>query len=476
MTMSVTFLGAAQNVTGSCYAVAAAASTVLVDCGLYQERDLKARNWEAFPVPPASLRAVLLTHAHLDHCGLLPKLVRDGFRGPIYCTPATAEIAGIVLLDSAKLQEEDAAVKARRHAKAGRRGPYPDKPLYTIQDAEAVLPRFTPVEYGQAVTVAADITAVFHEAGHILGSSMIKLTLREPPVERTILFSGDLGRIDIPLLRDPERRFSADSVVIESTYGDRLHEATADVPDELARIINETTQAGGKTLIPAFAIERTQELLYYLNGLLRAGKIPRLPIFLDSPMAIKITKVFSRHPELFDADTLALLQKGVSPYEFPGLTFTATVEESKAINKVKGPAIVIAGSGMCNGGRIKHHLVNNISSSKTTVLFSGYQALGTLGREILDGAKRVRILGLQYQVKARIVQLSGMSAHADRDELLAWLLALPQPPRQVFVTHGEAASANSFVQFVREKTGWNASAPAYNQRMELDGGRPHGNP
>ena len=473
MSMSVTFLGAAQNVTGSSYAVDVADTTVLVDCGLYQERAFRDRNWAAFPVPPARIKAVLLTHAHLDHCGLLPKLVREGFRGKVYCTPATADIVRIVLLDSAKIQEEDAYNKSKRHAREGRQGPYPDLPLYTIRDAEAALPWLTPVAYGTPVPVAPGIKAAFFEAGHILGAAMIKLDLSAAPAvltapeARTILFTGDLGRRHLPILRDPALCRSADYVVMESTYGDRVHEATEDIPDALARILNATRQAGGKVAIPAFAVERTQELIYYLSALLRAGKILRLPVFIDSPMAIRITEVFNRHKELFDEETKALMGQGNEPYEFPGMTLTSDVKESKAINKVRGPAVIIAGAGMCNGGRIKHHLVNTISRKENTILFVGYQALGTLGREILDGTKKVRILGQWYPVRARVEQLHGFSAHADREELLAWLKACAQPPRHIFVTHGEAATALAFAALVQAKTGWSASAPAYNQREIL---------
>ena len=468
MSISVTFLGAAQNVTGSSYAIEVEDTWVLVDCGLYQERELRPRNWKAFPIPPARLKAVLLTHAHLDHCGLLPKLVREGFRGPVFCTPATSDIARIVLLDSAKIQEEDAHAKADRHAREGRQGPYPETPLYTIHDAEAVLPLLTPVSYGDFVSVAPGINAVFNEAGHILGSALIKLDLRATNLERTILFTGDLGRHHLPILRDPEVCRSADYVVIESTYGDRIHESIKDIPDMLARILNETRQAGGKTVIPAFAIERTQELIYYLGALLNAGKISRLPVFIDSPMAIKITEIFNHHAELFDEETMALIRHKNQPFELPGMKLTASVAESKAINKVQGPAVIIAGAGMCNAGRIKYHLVNTISSPENTILFVGYQAEGTLGREILDGAKQVRILGRWYPVKARVEQIHGLSAHADRDELLAWLMEFTQPPRHIFVTHGEAKAAVAFAEFVREKTGWTASAPVYNHREELE--------
>ena len=468
MSISLTFLGAAQNVTGSSYAVEVEDAAVLVDCGLYQEREFISRNWQAFPFPPSRLKAVLLTHAHLDHCGLLPKLIREGFRGPVYCSPATADIARIVLLDSAKIQEEDASAKARRHALEGRRGPYPEVPLYTTRDAEAVLPLLTPISCGTPVTAAAGIRAVFYEVGHILGSTMIKLDLHSNNVERTIVFTGDLGRNRMPILRDPEVCRSADYVVIESTYGDRIHEAADNIPDSLARILNETRRAGGKVVIPAFAIERTQELIYYLNGLLNAGKISSVPVFLDSPMAGRITEVFKHHQELFDEETTSLISRGNRPYEFPGMKLVGSVEESKAINKVNGPAVIIAGSGMCNGGRIKHHLVNTIGSPENTILFVGYQTKGTLGREILDGIKTVRILGRWYPVKARVEQVHGLSAHADRNELLAWLMEFDPPPRRIFVTHGDAQTAVAFAGFVRKKTGWSVSAPDYNQREEIE--------
>lgn len=467
MTTSITFLGAAQNVTGSSYAVDVDDTTLLVDCGIYQERALKSRNWDAFPVTPARVKAVLLTHAHLDHCGLLPKLVRDGFSGPIYCTAATAEIAKIVLLDSAKIQEEDALTKAKRHEREGRRGPFPDAPLYTTPDAEAVLPLLTPVAYDKPVPVALEVQAVFAESGHILGSAMIELKTGAGSAARTILFSGDLGRNNLPILRDPATGRSSDYVVVESTYGDRLHEAVADIPEELARILNATRQAGGKVVIPAFAIERTQELIYYLNLLLRAGKIPRIPIYIDSPMAIRVTEVFSRHPELFDDETKAWLKQSKRPEEFSNINMTGSAEESKAINKVKGPAVIIAGSGMCNGGRIKHHLTNTIGRPENTILFVGYQAGGTLGREILDGAKDVRILGRQYRVRAHIEQLRGFSAHADRNEILGWLKTFAPPPRRIYVTHGEAASASALAAFVQEQTGCPAFAPIYKQREVL---------
>jgi metallo-beta-lactamase family protein len=468
MGIKLNFFGAAQNVTGSCYFIEAGGARVLVDCGLYQERDLKSRNWDDFPVPPESIDAVLLTHAHLDHCGRLPKLVKDGFRGKIYCTPATAEIAQIIMKDSAFLQEEDIKHKKARHEKQGKASPYPYVPLYTQADVEKTVPLLTTVAYKTSVPVAAGMTASFREAGHIFGSTSIRLTVGQGGEARTILFSGDVGRRDMPIINDPDPFDEADYVLIESTYGDRTHTAVKDIPGELARIVNETHKAGGNLVIPSFAVERTQELLYHLNGLLRENRIPHLVAFVDSPMAIHVTEVFKKHPELFDEETLDLIRRGIHPCDLPGLTLSRTVDQSKAINHIKGTAIIIAGSGMCTGGRIKHHLKNNISRPESTILFVGYQAFGTLGRSILDQPETVRIFGEEHQVKARIEKISGFSAHADRNELLSWIRSLKKPPRRVFITHGELGAAAAFNKFLTEQTGWPCTVPAYRQEIVLD--------
>jgi metallo-beta-lactamase family protein len=468
MQIKLKFLGAAQNVTGSRHLLEANGVRVLIDCGLYQERQFRERNWDPFPTPPDSIDAVLLTHAHLDHCGLLPKLAREGFKGKIYCTAATAEIAKIILLDSAHLQEEDAEYKRKRHEREGRKGPYPEIPLYTTADAEACLPLFSPAKYREAIQLGDDVEATFYDAGHVLGSSIIRAKVRQNNQERIILFSGDMGRPDRPIVCDPTVFDEADYVLIESTYGDTVHEQTRDVKKMIGEVINSTKKAGGNIIIPSFALERSQEVLYYINELLLEDAIPHLMVFLDSPMATRITKVFQHHPELFDEEMTELVEQNESPFNFPGLKMVSTTKESKAINHIKGTVVVIAGSGMCTGGRVKHHLVNNITRPESTIMFVGYQAVGTLGRQIVDGEKQVRILGQKHKVKARIVRIRGFSAHADRDELFQWLTRLKKPPKKLFVVHGESENASSFGDYVREKTGWKVAVPAYQQEVVLD--------
>ncbi len=441
---------------------------LLVDCGLYQERDFKSRNWDTLPIQPNTLDAVLLTHAHLDHCGLLPKLVREGFRGRIYCTAATSEIAQIILLDSARLQEEDAEFKKGRHKREKRRVPFPEIPLYTVDDARASFPLFEPVRYREAVQIGDGVEATFYEAGHVLGSSMIKVTVSEQGEHRTIVFTGDVGRWGRPILRDPRVFDEVDYILTESTYGDRVHKDPPELGDRLMEIVNSTRKAGGNIIVPSFALERSQEVLYYMNRLLLDGRIPYLLVFLDSPMAIAITEVFKRHSELFDEEMSQLVTEERSPFDFPGLKMTQTADESKAINRISGTVMVIAGSGMCTGGRIKHHLVANISRPESTVLFVGYQAVGTLGRQIVDGAKKVRILGQYYPVRARIEQIHGFSSHADRDELFKWISALKEAPRRVFVVHGETKAAQLFGKFLSERTGWDISVPEYRAEVVLE--------
>jgi metallo-beta-lactamase family protein len=466
----LTFLGAARNVTGSCYLLETQDARVLVDCGLYQERKYQERNWQPFPFYPQSIDAVFLTHAHLDHCGLLPKLVRDGYRGKIYCTRATAELAEIILLDAAQLQAEDVAFKKERHKKEGRRGPYPEIPLYTVEDVEAVKPHFSTVEYLDCVGVNSSVEGCYYEAGHVLGAAAITINIRQDGGNHRVIFSGDIGEPHRPIIKDPAIFNEAEYLVMEATYGDRTHEEheNIDIQRQLRDCINRTVSAGGNIVVPSFALERSQEMLYHLNELFLRKEIPRIPVFLDSPMAIRITEVFKRHAELFDKEMMRRLRQGNSFFNYENLRIVQSVEESKAINNIEGSSIIIAGSGMVAGGRVKHHIINNIRRPESTILFIGYQAEATPGRILLDGAREIRLLGQMYPVRAHIEKIDGFSAHADRDGLLAWLSDIRVPPRCVFVTHGEEKAATSFAEVLKEKTGWTVKVPQYRDTVELD--------
>jgi metallo-beta-lactamase family protein len=465
----LTFLGAAGNVTGSCYLLENQNTRVLIDCGMYQEREYQERNWQPFPFAPQSIDAVFLTHAHLDHCGLLPKLVREGYKGKIYCTQATAEIAEIILLDAAHLQVEDAIFKAERHKREGRRGPYPEIPLYTVEDAEAVKPHFSAVEYLSCVGINSNFEGCYYEAGHVLGAATITINIRQDGQNHRVIFSGDIGEPHRPIINDPTLFVEAEYIIIEATYGDRTHEEheNTDIQKQLRDCINRTVSAGGNIVVPSFALERSQEMLYHLNELFLRKEIPSIPVFLDSPMAIRITEVFKRHAELFDKEMMQRLRQGNSFFSFENLRMVESEEESRAINNIKESCIIVAGSGMVNGGRIKHHIINNITRPESTILFVGYQAEGTPGRILLDGAKEIRLLGQVYPVRAHIEKIDGFSAHADRDGLLAWLSDIHVPPRCVFITHGEEKAAASFAELLNERTGWTVKVPQYKDTVEL---------
>jgi len=461
---ALTFLGAAGNVTGSRFLLEVGGHRVLIDCGLYQEREFASRNWDRFAVEPSTIDAVVLTHAHLDHSGYLPRLVRDGFTGPAWCTPATADLAEILFNDAARINVEDARFKKRRHQREGRRGPHPEVPLYTVADARRAIGQLRGVEYHRSWEVAPGVRAEFRDAGHILGSATLTLHVPGAGGQRTITFSGDLGRANQPPLLDPEPLVDSDYVVVESTYGDRRHE-DVDVAAQLEEIVNSTVAAGGNIVIPAFAIGRTQDVLLHLKRLIEAGRIPRLLVFLDSPMATSVTSLFRRHRALLDPEFAQEFRGRQSPFDFPGLHFVRSVEESKAINHLGGSAVVIAGAGMCNGGRIKHHLVSNIGRPESTIAFVGYQARGTLGRRIVDGDNPVRILGPERDVRARIANVRGFSAHADQAGLLRWLES-GRRPGQVLVVHGEAEASASFASTVHAR-GLDVTVPAFGQRVEI---------
>ena len=465
--MKLRFFGATRHVTGSCFLLEAAGLRLLIDCGMFQEREHLAKNWEMLPVPPEDIHCLLLTHAHLDHSGLIPRVVRAGFQESILATRATADLAKIVLHDTAHIQEEDAAFKRKRHGRQKRRGPYPVVPLYTAADVDAALPLFRGVGYGESVRLSDDVAVTFHDAGHILGSAMIELTLKENGQSRTVIFSGDIGQWDKPIVRDPTLFEHADYVVMESTYGGRNHQLAGEIDDQLCAVINETAKAGGNIVIPTFAIERAQELMYHIRRLVQDDRIPDLLVFLDSPMAASVTDVFRRHRECMDEEALSMAAGDGDLFRFPGLHFTRDVSESKAINRIQGSCIIMAGSGMCTAGRVKHHLVNNISRPNSTILFVGYQANNTLGRHIVDGKPVVRIHGEQREVRARIELIHGLSAHADQRGLLKWIGNLKSPPREVFLAHGDEDEATALASRIQSDFGWKATVPEYDKTYHL---------
>jgi len=463
----IRFLGATHQVTGSSYLLDAGGENILVDCGLFQERDFLNRNWEAFPVPPDRIDHLLLTHVHLDHCGLIPKLVREGFNGDILLTPASKALFPIVILDSARMQEEDAGFKKKRHDEEGRRGRYPEIPLYTVQDAQRCFPLLKEVHYEEFQPLNGQVRVCFHDAGHILGSAMIEVVVQDENGSRNIIFSGDIGQWDKPLLANPTVFDRADYVVMESTYGDRNHDSPQDIDDKLSRIVDDTVSAGGNLLIPTFAVERAQDLLYHFGRLAREKRIPYVVTFLDSPMAVEITRVFEQFKEYFEKENPEYFKNGQSPFDFPGLKLTESVEASKAINLIRGSTIIMAGSGMITGGRIKHHLAREITRPESTLLFVGYQAAGTLGRQILEGVSPVRILGQSYPVRMKIEKIDGFSAHADMSDLQRWLGRFKSPPKQVFLTHGEEEPIISLEKYLNSKDGWKVSAPTYLEEYSL---------
>ncbi len=462
--MRISFHGADRGVTGSCHLVSCAGKRLLIDCGLYQGgRELDEENAEPFGFDPASVDYLLLTHAHLDHCGRIPLLVKRGFRGEIVTTAASRELAKLVLLDAARLQEEEAEWRSRRRSRHGRRGGRAG-PLYTVLDALGALDFLgRKAEYGKALALAPGLRATFLDAGHILGSACVLLELREDGRRRRLLFSGDLGSSGRAILRDPTPPPHADAVVMETTYGDRLHKPLQPSIEELYDAIAETFRRGGNVIIPSFALERAQEILYYLREGVSAGRLPTaMQIFLDSPMAISATEIFRRHPECYDEAACELFRNDRDPFDLPGLHFTRDTADSMALNRVRGGAVIIAGSGMCTGGRVRHHLKHNLWRKDSSVIFVGFAARGTLARRIVDGAERVEIFGEPVSVRARIHTINGFSAHADRDELLAWHRRAR--PERTFLVHGERKAMNAFAGRLEQTR---VEMPAKGQAFEL---------
>ncbi|MCR9293197.1 MAG: TIGR00730 family Rossman fold protein [bacterium] len=467
--MKLTFLGANRQVTGSRYCLEADGSRLLIDCGLTHEREFLKRNWESCPIAANSFDAVLLTHVHIDHSGLLPKFVREGFSGPIYATVPSEDLLEIMLRDSARIHEEDAKYKKRRHEKEGRRGKYPEVPLYTERDVERVLPLVEGVEYGRQIHIGNHFSVRFLDAGHILGSACIEVIAREAGESRTFVFSGDIGQWGRPLLNDPSTFEHADFVVMESTYGDRNHPEAGDIDSQMEAIINRTLDRGGNVVIPTFAVERAQELLFHIGRLVHDKRIPEVPVYLDSPMAVDVTQVYTSHIRHMDDEAKSLLS-GLGPsMELPAyMKLVRTADESKAINYDRRPSIIMSTSGMCTSGRIKHHLRQNISRYESTILFVGFQARGTLGRLILDGREEVRIHGANRPVKADIEQIFGFSGHADQDDLMRWLGSLQSAPQQIFLTHGEENASLALAELIEHQLGWKVSVPTYGESFSID--------
>jgi metallo-beta-lactamase family protein len=465
--MNISFHGADQGVTGSCHLLECAGKRILVDCGLYQGgRELAEENAEPFGFDPETIDFLLLTHAHLDHCGRIPLLVKWGFTGEIITTAASLELARLVMLDSAGLQEEEARYHSRRHRRHHGNHDTNSEPLYTTPDALNSLDYFgRKATYNSALKIAPGIRATFLDAGHILGSASIFLELEEASRSHRLLFSGDLGYSGRAILNDPAPPPAADTVVMETTYGDRLHKQLEPSIDELYEVINNTVGRGGNVIIPTFALERAQEILYYLREGAKNGRIQHFAnVFLDSPMAISATEIFERHPECFNTKTLKLTHKGDDPFGLPGLHFTRETSESMAINQITGGAVIMAGSGMCNGGRVRHHLKHNLWNAHSSIVFVGYAAQGTLARRIIDGANRVRIYGEEIMVRASVHTIGGFSAHADQAELLTWH-AHTGNPKRTFLVHGEEQSMKIFAKKLRHTQ---VEMPALHQTYELD--------
>ena len=468
--MKVTFLGAAHEVTGNCTLVEVGETKFLVDCGM--EQGVNRFENAQLPVAPGELAFVLLTHAHIDHSGNLPLLYKNGFAGAVYATPATCDLCQIMLRDSAHIQESEAEWKNRKARRAGRDGV---EPVYTLEDAEGLLRHLRPCRYGEAVQTAENVTVRFTDIGHLLGSSAIEVWLTENGVEKKIVFSGDVGNTNQPILKDPQTVDGADYVVIESTYGTRLHGERPDTVGQLTEILQQTFDRGGSVVIPSFAVGRTQELLYFLREIKEKGLVhghDGFPVYVDSPLANEATGIFMQcGEENLDSEARALVERGVNPLWCDGLRISATKEDSQAINADASPKVILSASGMCDAGRIRHHLKHNLWHKENTILFVGYQAEGTLGRSLVEGAKTVRIFDEDIAVNAEIRQLAGVSGHADKNGLLRWLESMRQRPAQVFVNHGDDESCTEFARCLAQEHGYEAMAPFSGTVYDLAAGR-----
>ncbi|HIR04348.1 MAG TPA: MBL fold metallo-hydrolase [Candidatus Copromonas faecavium] len=468
--MKLTFIGADHEVTGSCHYLRAAGKNILVDYGMEQGKNVYAN--AEFPIPYADVDYIFITHAHIDHTGLLPLIYSRGFRGQIFATQATCDLCKIMLLDSAHIQEMEAEWKNRKARRAGR-AEVP--PLYTINDADGVLKQFVPCHYGDILTITSGLKVRFTDVGHLLGSASIEMWLEEGETSKKIVFSGDIGNKNKPLIKDPSFVEDADYVVMECTYGDRSHDRTHEHIEELASILQDTLDRGGNLVIPAFAVGRTQEILYFMRKIKEEGLVSGhdgFEVYVDSPLAVEATHVFNKNiSECFDAEAMDLVSRGINPITFPGLKLSVTSEDSKAINFDERPKVIISASGMCDAGRIRHHLKHNLWRPECTVLFAGYQAVGTLGRTLVDGTDSVRLFGETIDVKAHIEQLDGISGHADREGLIEWLRALKNKPERVFLVHGDDLVCTRFAELLRTEYGYETDAPFSGSEFDLADGQ-----
>ncbi len=469
--MKIKFCGASTGVTGSCHLLTSGEHKILLDCGQFQGGKAQdALNYEKFPFEPSEIECVVLSHAHIDHCGRLPLLTKRGFEGKIYCTDATADLLSVMLKDSAYIHEKETEWKNRKAERAGREQV---EPLYTIEDAEKALSLVSPILYDQQIEINSDMKIVFNDAGHILGSAITELWVTEDDKESKIVFSGDLGMEERPILRDPTYIKKADYVIMETTYGNRIHKELGSGVDKLIEIILNTTRRGGNVVIPSFAVGRTQELIYELNRFYDSNneyrkELDKIFVYIDSPMATTATEIFRRNAQVFDEETREYILKGDNPLEFKNLKFTRSSKESQDLNFNKEPKIIISASGMCEAGRIRHHLKHNLWNPKNSIVFVGYQGQGTLGRSLVEGIKMVTLFGEEIQVNAEIHNLEGFSGHADQNGLFAWLAHFEQKPKQIFLVHGEEESKKDFAKLVNEKLSYEPIVVMGNSEFELD--------
>ncbi len=469
--MKIKFCGASTGVTGSCHLLTSGEHKILLDCGQFQGgKAQEALNFEPFPFEPSEIECVILSHAHIDHCGRLPLLVKRGFTGKIYCTDATADLLDVMLKDSGYIHEKDAEWKSRKNERAGKP---PVEPLYTVNDAMEALKYVEPIFYDQHIAINDDMNIVFNDAGHILGSAITELWVTEDGKESKIVFSGDLGMTDRPILRDPTIIKKADYVIMETTYGNRIHPENATSIEKLLDIVLKTVKRGGNVVIPAFAVGRTQELIYEFNKFYDSHEeyrkaLDSLMVYVDSPMATTATEVFRRNAQVFDDETREFILKGDNPLDFKNLKFTRSTEESQRLNMDRHPKVIISASGMCEAGRIRHHLKHNLWDARNSIIFVGYQAEGTLGRKLIEGAKEVTLFGEVIHVNAQIYNLEGFSGHADQNGLFSWLAGFIRKPKQIFLVHGEKQSKIDFGELIKEKLAYEPVVVMGNSEFELD--------